>query len=191
MKRLFTALLAVLLCCAMQPSYSLTQGKKTMVKLHTNHGTITLQLDAEKAPNTVKNFLEYVNSGFYENTIFHRVIDSFMIQGGGFEPGMHQKKVNAPIKNEAANGLSNDAYTIAMARTSDPHSATAQFFINTKNNDFLNYPGQDGWGYCVFGKVVEGTEVVDAIRKVKTGNNSGHQDVPKEDVIITKTEVIQ
>ena len=162
-----------------------------MVKLHTNHGTITLQLDAEKAPNTVKNFLEYVNSGFYENTIFHRVIDSFMIQGGGFEPGMHQKKVNAPIKNEAANGLSNDAYTIAMARTSDPHSATAQFFINTKNNDFLNYPGQDGWGYCVFGKVVEGTEVVDAIRKVKTGNNSGHQDVPKEDVIITKTEVIQ
>ncbi|MDD2914718.1 MAG: peptidylprolyl isomerase [Gallionella sp.] len=162
-----------------------------MVKLHTNHGTITLQLDADKAPNTVKNFLEYVNSGFYDNTIFHRVIDSFMIQGGGFEPGMHQKKVNAPIKNEAENGLSNDTYSIAMARTSDPHSATAQFFINTKNNDFLNYPGQDGWGYCVFGKVVEGTEVVDAIRKVKTGNSSGHQDVPKEDVIITKAEVAQ
>ena len=191
MKHLFTTLLAALLCCAMQSSHSLTQGKKNMVKLHTNHGTITLKLDAEKAPNTVKNFLEYVNNGFYDNTIFHRVIDSFMIQGGGFEPGMQQKKVNAPIKNEAANGLSNDTYTIAMARTSDPHSATAQFFINTKDNDFLNYPGQDGWGYCVFGKVVEGTEVVDAIRKVKTGNSSGHQDVPLEDVIITKAEVVQ
>jgi len=191
MKRLFTALFAVMLCCAMQSSHSLTQGKKTMVKLHTNHGTITLQLDAEKAPNTVKNFLEYVNSGFFSNTIFHRVIDSFMIQGGGFEPGMKQKKVNEPIQNEAANGLTNDAYTVAMARTSDPHSATAQFFINTKNNDFLNYPGQDGWGYCVFGKVVEGTEIVDAIRKVKTGNSGGHQDVPKKDVIITKAEVVK
>ncbi|HEX5337384.1 MAG TPA: peptidylprolyl isomerase [Gallionella sp.] len=164
-----------------------------MVKLHTNLGTITLQLDAEKAPLTVKNFLDYVNSGFYDNTIFHRVIDSFMIQGGGFEPGMNQKKVNAPIKNEAANGLSNDKYTIAMARTSDPHSATAQFFINTKDNDFLNYSAANtqGYGYCVFGKVVEGTEVVDAINKVKTGNNSGHQDVPKEDVIVTKAEVVQ
>ena len=162
-----------------------------MVKLHTNHGTITLKLDAEKAPNTVKNFLEYVNSGFYDNTIFHRVIEDFMIQGGGFESGMKQKKVNAPVQNEAANGLTNDIYTVAMARTSDPHSATAQFFINTKNNDFLNYPGQDGWGYCVFGKVVEGTEVVDAIRKVKTGSGSGHQDVPKEDVIITKAEVVK
>src|SRR3990167_373358 len=188
MKRLFTALFAVLLCCAMQPSHSLTQtqGKKTMVKLHTNHGTITLQLDAEKAPNTVKNFLEYVNSGFYNGTIFHRVIADFMIQGGGFEPGMKQKKVNAPIQNEAANGLTNDTYTVAMARTSDPHSATAQFFINTKGNRFLDYPGQDGWGYCVFGKVVEGTEVVDKIGKVKTGFNAGHQDVPQEDVIITK-----
>ena len=191
MKRLFTALFAALLCCAMQSSHSLTQGKRTMVKLHTNLGTITLQLDAEKAPNTVKNFLEYVNSGFYSNTIFHRVIDSFMIQGGGFEPGLKQKKVNAPIQNEAANGLKNDAYTVAMARTSDPHSATAQFFINTKNNGFLDYPGQDGWGYCVFGKVVEGTEVVDAIRKVKTGNSGGYQDVPKEDVIITKAEVVK
>ncbi len=191
MKRLFTALFAALLCCAMQSSHSLTQGKRTMVKLHTNHGTITLQLDAEKAPNTVKNFLAYVNSGFYSNTIFHRVIDSFMIQGGGFEPGMKQKKVNEPIQNEAANGLKNDIYTVAMARTSDPHSATAQFFINTKNNGFLDYPGQDGWGYCVFGKVVEGTEVVDAIRKVKTGNSGGYQDVPKEDVIITKAEVVK
>lgn len=196
MKTLFTALLA-LLCCTMQASYaspvknSLTQGKQKMVKLHTNHGVITLQLDAEKAPATVKNFLDYVNAGFYENTIFHRVIPGFMIQGGGFEPGMTQKKVNAPIKNEAANGLKNDKYTIAMARTGDPHSATAQFFINTgDDNSFLDYPGQDGWGYCVFGKVIEGMDVVDAIRKVKTGNKSGHQDVPKEDVIITKAEVI-
>ncbi len=191
MKRLFTALFAVLLCCAMQTSHSITQGKKTMVKLHTNLGTITLQLDAEKAPNTVKNFLEYVNSGFYENTVFHRVIPNFMIQGGGFEPGMKQKKVNAPIKNEAANGLTNETYTIAMARTSDPHSATAQFFINTKSNFFLNHPGQDGWGYCVFGKVVDGMEVVDKIGNVKTGFSAGHQDVPEQDVVITKAEVVK
>ncbi|OGT38481.1 MAG: cyclophilin [Gallionellales bacterium RIFOXYD2_FULL_52_7] len=164
-----------------------------MVKLHTNHGVITLQLDAEKAPNTVKNFLDYVNAGFYENTVFHRVIADFMIQGGGFEPGMQQKPVNAPIQNEAANGLSNDKYTIAMARTNDPHSATAQFFINVKDNSFLNYSAANsqGYGYCVFGKVVEGMEVIDAIRKVKTGSKAGHQDVPKEDVIITKAEVIQ
>ncbi|MDD4928614.1 MAG: peptidylprolyl isomerase [Gallionella sp.] len=164
-----------------------------MVKLHTNFGTITLQLDAAKAPATVKNFLDYVNAGFYSNTIFHRVIADFMIQGGGFEPGMKQKAVNAPIKNEAANGLSNDKYTIAMARTGDPHSATAQFFINTKDNSFLNYSAanQQGYGYCVFGKVIEGMEVVDAIRKVKTGNRGGHGDVPQEDVIITKAEVIK
>ena len=164
-----------------------------MVKLHTNHGIITLQLDAEKAPNTVKNFLEYVNSGFYDGTIFHRVIADFMIQGGGFEPGMKQKKVNAPIQNEAANGLGNDTYTVAMARISDPHSATAQFFINTKNNRFLNHvaPNMQDYGYCVFGKVVEGTEVVDAIRKAKTGFRAGHQDVPEEDIIITKAEVVK
>lgn len=197
MKHLFTALFTLLLCCTMQSSHSstqninLTKGNKTMVKLHTNKGIITLQLDAEKAPVTVKNFLEYVNSGFYNGTIFHRVIGNFMIQGGGFEPGMIQKKTNAPIKNEAANGLKNDKYTVAMARTGDPHSATAQFFINVKDNDFLNYPGQDGWGYCVFGKVVEGKEVVDAIRNVKTGNRSGSQDVPLEDVIITKAEVVK
>ena len=163
-----------------------------MVKLHTNFGVITLQLDAEKAPNTVKNFLEYANNGFYENTIFHRIIDGFMIQGGGFEPGMKQKAVNAPIKNEADNGLTNDAYTVAMARTSDPHSATAQFFINVKNNSFLNYSAANsqGWGYCVFGKVVEGTEVIDAMKKAKTGNKNGHQDVPVEDVFITKVEVL-
>ncbi len=163
-----------------------------MVKLHTNHGVITLQLDAEKAPNTVSNFLDYVNAGFYSNTVFHRVIDGFMIQGGGFEPGMKQKAVNAPIKNEADNGLENDMYTIAMARTSDPHSATAQFFINIKNNRFLNHtaPDSQGWGYCVFGKVIEGMDVVDAIKKVKTSSKSGHQDVPTEDVIILKAEVV-
>ena len=162
-----------------------------MVKLHTNLGTITLQLDAEKAPNTVKNFLDYVNSGFYSNTVFHRVIPNFMIQGGGFESTMKQKTTKAPIKNEAANGLRNDKYTIAMARTNDPHSATAQFFINTKNNMFLDYPGQDGWGYCVFGKVVEGMEVVDKIGNVKTGFKAGMQDVPETDVIITKAEVVK
>jgi len=168
-----------------------TKGNLKMVKLHTNKGTITLQLDAEKAPLTVKNFLDYVNSGFYSNTIFHRVIPNFMIQGGGFEPGMKQKPTNAPVKNEAANGLKNDVYTIAMARTNDPHSATAQFFINVKNNSFLDYPGQDGWGYCVFGKVVEGKEVVDAIAKVSTGSKGFHQDVPNEDVIITKAEEVK
>jgi len=193
MKQLFIAILAFLLCSFPPLSYSLDKGTKTMVRLHTNHGTITLELDAEKAPNTVNNFLEYVNSGFYSNTIFHRVIDGFMIQGGGFEPGMKQKPVNAPIKNEAANGLKNDIYTVAMARTNDPHSATAQFFINVKNNGFLNYsaPNPQGYGYCVFGKVVDGTAVVDAIRKVKTGNRAGFQDVPLEDVIITKAEVVK
>jgi peptidyl-prolyl cis-trans isomerase B (cyclophilin B) len=192
-KTLFALLLAGL--CALPAHAASTpaqKGKSIMVKLHTNHGIITLKLDAEKAPNTVKNFLEYANSGFYNGTIFHRVIDGFMIQGGGFEPGLKQKNVNAPIQNEADNGLTNDAYTIAMARTSDPHSATAQFFINAKDNGFLNHtaPNSQGWGYCVFGKVVEGTEVVDAIKKVKTGSQHGYQDVPTEDVIITKVEVI-
>ncbi len=193
MKKLLVALLALLFGFASPLSHSIEKGKSTMVKLHTNHGTITLQLDAEHAPNTVKNFLEYVNSGFYSNTIFHRVIDGFMIQGGGFEPGMNQKAVNAPIQNEAANGLKNDVYTIAMARTGDPHSATAQFFINVKNNGFLNYTAANaqGYGYCVFGKVVEGMDVVDAIRKVKTGSRSGFQDVPQEDVIITSAEVVK
>jgi peptidyl-prolyl cis-trans isomerase B (cyclophilin B) len=162
-----------------------------MVILHTNKGDITLELDAAKAPETVKNFLEYVNSGFYNGTIFHRVINNFMIQGGGFEPGMKQKPTRAPIKNEAANGLSNDNYTIAMARTGDPQSATAQFFINVKDNGFLNYtaPTSQGYGYCVFGKVVKGTEVVDAIRKVETGYRGPFQDVPTEDVVIIKAEV--
>ena len=163
-----------------------------MVKLHTNHGVITIQLDADKAPATVENFLNYVNGGHFNNTIFHRVIDDFMIQGGGFEPGMKQKPTGAQIKNEADNKLKNDRYTIAMARTSDPHSATAQFFINVADNDFLNHkaPNPQGWGYCVFGKVTEGTEVVDKIKRAKTGNRAGHQNVPVDDVIIEKAEVV-
>lgn len=163
-----------------------------MIKLHTNHGVIALELDHEKAPVTVDNFLRYVESGHYENTLFHRVIDGFMIQGGGLAPGMKEKTTLAPIQNEAANGLRNEAYTIAMARTSDPHSATAQFFINVANNRFLDYtsPTVQGYGYCVFGKVIDGREVVDAIRKVKTGNRAGHQNVPLEDVIIEKAELV-
>ena len=163
-----------------------------MVKLTTNHGVITLELDAEKAPKTVENFLQYVRDGFFDGTIFHRVIDGFMIQGGGFEPGMTQKPTRDTIENEAANGLKNEAYTIAMARTPNPHSASAQFFINVKNNSFLDFtsPTPQGWGYCVFGKVTEGTDVVDKIRKVKTGNRAGHQDVPMEDVVIEKAEIV-
>jgi peptidyl-prolyl cis-trans isomerase B (cyclophilin B) len=163
-----------------------------MVNLHTSLGTIGLELDAERAPETVRNFLGYVESGFYANTVFHRVIDGFMIQGGGFEPGMRQKQPGAPIKNEAANGLNNDRYTVAMARTSDPHSATAQFFINVKNNDSLNHtaPSAQGWGYCVFGKVVQGQDVVDKIKGVRTGKRGSHGDVPVEDVVIQRVEVV-
>jgi len=162
-----------------------------MIKLHTNFGVIAIELDAEKAPESVKNFLAYAEAGHYDNTIFHRVIPGFMIQGGGFEPGMKQKPCKAPIKNEADNGLKNDTYTLAMARTSDPHSATAQFFINVADNEFLNFkmPNANGWGYCVFAKVVEGTEVVDKIKGVATGNSGFHQDVPKEDVIIERAEI--
>jgi peptidyl-prolyl cis-trans isomerase B (cyclophilin B) len=160
------------------------------VIMTTNHGAFTIELDAEKAPKTVENFLNYVKAGHYSNTIFHRVIDGFMIQGGGFEPGMKQKDTNESVENEAKNGLKNEPYTLAMARTSDPHSASAQFFINVKNNSFLDYPGQDGWGYCVFGKVVDGTDVVDKIRKVKVSRTGGHADVPVEDVIIEKAEVV-
>ena len=160
-----------------------------MIKLHTNHGVIALELDAEKAPKTVANFIAYAEAGHYDGTIFHRVIKGFMIQGGGFEPGMKQKPTQEPVENEAANGLKNEAGTIAMARTSDPHSATAQFFINVADNGFLDYPGQDGWGYCVFGKVVEGMDVVDKIKGVKTGRSGFHQDVPVEDVVIERAEV--
>ena len=168
-----------------------TERSKPMVKLTTNHGVITVELDAEKAPATVANFLDYVKSGFYDGTIFHRVIDGFMIQGGGFEKGMKQKPVKGPIKNEASNGLTNDTYTLAMARTNDPQSATAQFFINVKNNDFLNFTSEtpQGWGYAVFAKVVEGKDVVDKIKKVPTGNKGGQQNVPVEDVVIEKAEV--
>ncbi len=163
-----------------------------MIKLHTNHGVISIELDAAKAPDTVTNFTRYVKDGHYSNTIFHRVIDGFMIQGGGFDPGMKQKPTREPVQNEANNGLKNDLYTVAMARTSAPHSASAQFFINVGDNDFLNHtaPTAQGWGYCVFGKVVDGTDVVDKIRKVKTGSKGMHQDVPVEDVIIEKAEVI-
>jgi peptidyl-prolyl cis-trans isomerase B (cyclophilin B) len=163
-----------------------------MVRLHTNHGTIALELDTARAPQTVANFLEYVKSGHYDNTMFHRVIDGFMIQGGGFEPGMRQKPTRAPVQNEADNGLRNERYTIAMARTSDPHSASAQFFINVADNAFLDHtsPTAKGWGYCVFGRVVEGTEVVDAIGKVKTGTRGMHQDVPLDDVVIERAELV-
>ena len=157
-----------------------------MVNLHTNFGVISLELDADKAPESVENFLKYVRSGHFNNTVFHRVIDGFMIQGGGFEPGMKQKSTQTPIKNEADNGLKNEAYTVAMARTSDPNSATAQFFINVSDNAFLNHTAKSsqGWGYAVFGRVVEGKDVVDRIKKVETGNKGFHQDVPVEPVII-------
>jgi peptidyl-prolyl cis-trans isomerase B (cyclophilin B) len=163
------------------------------VELHiAGMGVITIELDAEKAPKSAENFLAYVNKGHYDRTIFHRVIDGFMIQGGGFEPGMTQKPTDAPIDNEANNGLKNDKYTLAMARTQAPHSATAQFFINVADNAFLNHtaPSLQGWGYAVFGKVVKGTEIVDQIRGVKTGRNGFHDDVPKEDVVIEKAVAI-
>ena len=159
------------------------------VELHiAKYGVITLELDQAKAPNTVANFLDYVNKGHYNNTVFHRVIPGFMVQGGGFEPGMKEKKSGTPIDNEANNGLKNDKYTVAMARTSAPHSASAQFFINVKNNGFLNHtaPTSQGWGYAVFGKVVSGQDVVDRIAAVRTGNRGGHGDVPTEDVVIEK-----
>jgi peptidyl-prolyl cis-trans isomerase B (cyclophilin B) len=163
----------------------------SMVNLHTSHGTITLELDAVRAPETVRNFLAYVESGHYANTVFHRVIDGFMIQGGGFEPGMKQKPAQASVQNEADNGLKNEHYTVAMARTNDPHSASAQFFINAADNDFLNHKAKtaEGWGYCVFGRVTEGKDVVDRIQGVRTGKRGFHSDVPVEDVIIERAEV--
>ena len=163
------------------------------VELHiAGHGVITLELDEAKAPKSVANFLSYVKSGHYNNTVFHRVIPGFMVQGGGFEPGMNQKPTLAAITNEADNGLKNDNYTVAMARTSDPHSATAQFFINVANNDFLNFkaPTAQGWGYAVLGKVVKGQDIVDGIKRVATGRKGFHDDVPKEDVVIEKAVVV-
>lgn len=164
-----------------------------MIKLTTTLGEITLELDAAKAPLTVANFLEYVKSSHYDNTIFHRVIDGFMIQGGGFEPGMQQKPTRETVKNEADNGLKNAAYTVAMARTPDPHSASAQFFINVSDNDFLNFKSAtpQGYGYCVFGRVVGGQDVVDKIRKVSTGTRGMHGDVPLDDVIIKSAEIVE
>ncbi len=163
-----------------------------MVRLHTNFGAITISLDADKAPKTVANFLDYAKSGHYDNTVFHRVINGFMVQGGGFAPGMKQKPANATVENEANNGLKNDKYTVAMARTSEPHSASAQFFINVADNSFLNHtaPTAQGWGYCVFGRVTEGTDVVDQIKAVATGRHGMHQDVPEQDVLIERVEVL-
>jgi peptidyl-prolyl cis-trans isomerase B (cyclophilin B) len=164
----------------------------TSVILHTNHGDITIELDHDNAPVTAANFEQYVKEGHYDGTIFHRVIDGFMIQGGGFEPGMNQKETREQIKNEANNGLSNKKGTLAMARTSDPHSASAQFFINIKDNNFLDFKSESpqGWGYCVFGKVIDGMDVIDRIKAVETGSKAGHQDVPVDDVIIETTEVV-
>ncbi|PYG78565.1 peptidyl-prolyl cis-trans isomerase B (cyclophilin B) [Pseudomonas sp. RV120224-01c] len=174
--------------CLEKASFSMSK-----VKLSTNHGDIVLQLDAEKAPQTTENFVQYVKDGHYNGTVFHRVIKGFMIQGGGFDANMSQKKTRATIQNEADNGLKNKKYSIAMARTMEPHSASAQFFINSSDNDFLNHSGKNvqGWGYAVFGEVIEGREIVDAIEKVATGSKAGHQDVPKDDVIIEKAEIIE
>jgi len=164
-----------------------------MIRMQTNKGVIEIELDAVKAPETAENFTNYVKDGFYDGTIFHRVIDGFMIQGGGMEPGMKEKQTNAPVKNEADNGLKNDRGTLAMARTNDPQSATAQFFINLSDNAFLNHqsPTPEGWGYCVFGKVVNGMDVVDEIKNVATTSVGPHQDVPADDVIIEKAEIVE
>lgn len=188
---------ALSLSTAQAATLSTTQGTDMSTNPHvllkTNKGDITIELNAEKAPKTVENFINYVNSGFYNGTIFHRVINNFMVQGGGFEVGMAQKDTNAPVENEANNGLKNDRYTLAMARTNDPHSATAQFFINVADNDFLNHtnPTPNGWGYAVFGKVIAGNEVVDAIKGVKTGSKGFHQDVPVDDVIIESATLVE
>ena len=163
------------------------------VQMDTSAGTLRIELDDEKAPLTTANFLAYVNKGHYDGTVFHRVIKGFMVQGGGFEPGMRQKRTDAPIENEAGNGLRNAKYTVAMARTNDPHSASSQFFINVADNDFLNHtaPTAQGWGYCVFGKVTEGFDVVDKIKAVRTGRQGMHQDVPESDVLIERAEIVE
>ena len=192
MKSLFLATFLAAGMVAGGGSDSPAEKKAPRVEIKTNHGTIVVELPSEAAPKTVENFLSYVKDGFYDGTIFHRVIKGFMLQGGGFTPDMKQKPTKSPVPNEADNGLKNDRGTIAMARTMDPDSATAQFFINTVDNEFLNHQSKTtrGWGYCVFGKVVEGLDVVDAIEGQKTTSKAGHQDVPVEPVVIEKVEVI-
>ena len=193
MKSLFHYLAPLLLAILSLSVHAEGDNALPQVKLVTNHGDILIELNEDKAPNTVANFLSYVEDGFYDGTIFHRVIENFMIQGGGFTEDFVQKTPKAPIKNEANNGLSNVKGSIAMARTGDPHSATAQFFINTVDNDFLDFRGKNGpaWGYAVFGRVVEGMDVVDAIRSVSTGNKGPHQDVPTENVVINQATIVQ
>ena len=187
----FALLFPVLFTILLRTLLHLHTGQTKMVTLKTNFGDIKLELFEDKAPKTVANFISYVEDGFFDNTIFHRVINNFMIQGGGFTPDMDQKDTKAPIENEADNGVANEVGTIAMARTQDPHSATAQFFINVNNNDFLNHSSKsvNGWGYCAFGKVVEGMDVVEKIKAVKTGNHGYHQDVPVEAVVIESATV--
>ncbi|MCG8530231.1 MAG: peptidyl-prolyl cis-trans isomerase [Desulfovibrionales bacterium] len=182
-----------LLFATFTSSAALAKGDPVLIKFETTMGNFVVELDVENAPKSSQNFEQYVKDGFYDGTIFHRVINNFMIQGGGFDAEMNQKPTREPIENEADNGLKNNTYTLAMARTQDPHSATAQFFINVKDNDFLNHSGKtvSGWGYAVFGKVVEGTEVIDAIKGVETGNFGFHQDVPKEQVTILKAYVVE
>jgi len=187
-------LCALALCLSPHSLYAAQTNKEApVIELHTSKGLIVVELNPEKAPLTAANFKEYVEDGFYDGTIFHRVIPGFMIQGGGMTPDMKEKKTRSAVRNEADNGLANDKYTIAMARTNDPHSATAQFFINAKDNAFLNHkaPSGSGWGYCVFGKVIEGQDVVDAIEKVKTATSGWHEDVPVEAVLIEKAVVRQ
>ncbi len=184
-------LLALLSLCCLALATFAAHAANPQVELKTSHGVIVLELDAAKAPKTAENFVQYVREGFYNGTVFHRVIDGFMIQGGGFTPDMRQKSTRAPIQNEAKNGLKNVAGSIAMARTGDPHSASAQFFINLKDNGFLDYPGQDGWGYAVFGKVVQGQDVVQKIGKAATGNAGGHQNVPKSPIVLESARLIE
>ena len=193
MRKLFILPLMLALCLVVGFAGGASAAERSLVKMETSMGDIVIELFPDKAPLTVANFLKYVNDGAYDGTIFHRVMDGFMIQGGGFEPDMKQRKSNAPVRNEANNGLKNERYTLAMARTNDPHSASNQFFINVANNDFLDHKSKspDGWGYAVFGKVVDGTRVVDAIKGVKTGNRAGHQNVPREAVVIQKAYVFK
>jgi cyclophilin family peptidyl-prolyl cis-trans isomerase len=189
-RRILSGMAAALLGTSLFSS-AVAAEKNPQVSMKTSQGEIVLELYPDKAPKTVANFLQYVKNGHYNGTIFHRVIDGFMIQGGGFDKEMNQKPTGAPIENEAKNGLKNEAYTLAMARTMDPHSASSQFFINVKNNPFLDYPGQDGWGYCVFGKVVKGKEVVDKIKTVPVAGKGMHQDVPAKPVLIESASLIK